>query len=174
MKPMVLVIMGVSGSGKTTIGRALAERLGWPYKEGDELHPRANVEKMRHGTPLTDEDRWPWLKLVAQWIDEQLARGQPGVITCSLLKRSYRDLVIDARKGVTLLYLRGDKHVIAQRIAERKGHFMPSSLLDSQFTTLEEPGEDEHPLVIEVHGSVADTVDSTLLALKGVEQPSDT
>lgn len=158
MKPMVVVIMGVSGSGKTTIGRALAERLGWPYKEGDELHPRANVEKMSRGIPLTDEDRWPWLQLVAQWIDGQLAKGEPGIITCSLLKRSYRDLVIDARKGVKLLYLRGDKHVIAERMAQRKGHFMPPALLDSQFATLEEPGPDEHPLIVEVHGSVDDAV----------------
>lgn len=167
MAPEVVVIMGVSGSGKTTIGRALAERLGWPYEEGDALHPRANVEKMSRGIPLTDEDRWPWLKLVAQWIDGQLAAGQPGIITCSLLKRSYRDLVIDARKDVKLLYLRGEKSVIADRMAHRKGHFMPPSLLDSQFATLEEPGADEHPMVVTVHGSIEETVSSALQVLEG-------
>lgn len=166
MEPVVVVIMGVSGSGKTTIGRALAERLGWPYKEGDELHPRANVAKMSRGIPLTDEDRWPWLRLVAQWIDDRLAKGQPGIITCSLLKRSYRDLVIDARKRVKLLYLRGHKHVIAERMAQRKGHFMPPSLLDSQFATLEEPGPDEYPLIVEVHGSVDETVSFAIRLLE--------
>lgn len=170
MEPVVVAIMGVSGSGKTTIGRALAERLGWPYKEGDELHPPANVEKMSRGVPLTDEDRWPWLQRVAQWIDDQLAKGEPGIITCSLLKRSYRDLVIDARNRVKLLYLRGDKHVIAERIAQRKGHFMPPSLLDSQFETLEEPGADEHPLIVEVHGSVDETV---TCAIRALEQDGD-
>lgn len=158
MKPMVVAVMGVSGSGKTTIGRALAERLGWPYQEGDELHPRANVEKMHRGIPLTDEDRWPWLRLVAEWIDRRLAAGESGVVTCSLLKKSYRQLVIGDRPGVRLLYLRGEQRVIAERIEQRKGHFMPASLLDSQFATLEEPGPDEHPLVLEVHGSVEETV----------------
>jgi carbohydrate kinase (thermoresistant glucokinase family) len=166
MEPVVVAIMGVSGSGKTTIGRALAERLGWPYQEGDELHPAANVEKMSRGIPLTDEDRWPWLQRVAEWIDGQLARKQPGIITCSLLKRSYRDLVIDARERVKLLYLRGDKHVIAARLAERKGHFMPPSLLDSQFETLEEPGPDEHPLIVEVHGLVDETVTDAVRILE--------
>jgi len=171
MEPAVVVIMGVSGSGKSTIGRALAERLGWPYKEGDELHPRANVEKMSRGIPLTDEDRWPWLRRVAGWIDDQLAAGQPGIITCSLLKQSYRDLVIDARHGVKLLYLRGDKRVIAERIAQRKGHFMPPSLLESQFATLEEPGPDEHPLIVEVHGAIDETVND---AIRLLEQGSPT
>jgi gluconokinase len=159
METAVVAIMGVSGSGKTTIGRALAQRLGWPYKEGDELHPPANVAKMRSGIPLTDADRWPWLRLVAAWIDDRRAAGEPGIITCSLLKRAYRDLVIDARPGVRLMFLRGDKRVIAARIAERRGHFMPSSLLDSQFATLEEPGPDEHPLLVEVGGAVEATVE---------------
>jgi ribose 5-phosphate isomerase A len=174
MEPAVVVIMGVSGSGKTTIGRALAERLGWPYKEGDELHPPANVEKMSRGVPLTDEDRWPWLRRVAEWIDNQLAAGQPGIITCSLLKRSYRDLVIDARKGVKLLYLRGHRTVIAERIAQRKDHFMPPSLLDSQFETLEEPGPEEHPIIVEVHGEVHETVNCALRLLEQALQPGAT
>lgn len=174
MEPVVVVIMGVSGSGKTTIGRALAARLGWAYKEGDELHPRANVEKMSRGIPLTDEDRWPWLRLVAQWIDDQLAKGEPGIITCSLLKRSYRDFVIDARKRVKLLYLQGDKAVIAERMAQRKGHFMPPALLDSQFETLEEPGPDEHPLIVVVHGAVDETVTDALETLEQECGPLET
>ena len=174
MKSVVVAVMGVSGSGKTTIGRALAERLGWPFQEGDALHPPANVEKMSHGIPLTDEDRWPWLRKVAEWIDGQLARGQPGIITCSLLKQSYRRLVIDHRDGVRLLYLRGDQQVIAQRMADRKGHFMPASLLRSQFETLEEPGPAERPLVVEVHGAVADTVDDAMRALQASLQSTDT
>lgn len=174
MQPVVVAVMGVSGSGKTTIGRALAERLGWPYQEGDELHPPANVEKMSHGIPLTDEDRWPWLRKVAEWIDNQLAKGQPGIITCSLLKRSYRQLVIDERSGVRLLYLRGDQHVIAGRLEARKGHFMPASLLRSQFETLEEPAPSEHALVVEVHGVVAETVADALRAVEASLQPNDT
>lgn len=161
----VLVEMGVSGSGKTTIGRALAARLNWPYQEGDDLHPPANVEKMRHGIPLTDEDRWPWLRRVAAWIDGQLARGEPGLVTCSLLKRSYRDLVINGRPGVRLLWLRGSKEVIRGRMAHRPGHFMPPSLLDSQFDTLEEPTPDEHPLIVDVEGSVEEAVEAALRLL---------
>ncbi len=159
-QPVVVAIMGVSGSGKTTVARALAEHLGWPYREGDALHPPENIEKMSHGIPLTDEDRWPWLKLVANWIDEQLAAGRSGIVTCSLLRRPYRDLVIGGRRGVVLLYLRGDKAVIAERMAHRKGHFMPPSLLDSQFATLEEPGPDEHPLIADVNGPIEATVAS--------------
>ena len=174
MKPVVVAVMGVSGSGKTTIGRALAERLGWPFQEGDALHPPANVEKMSHGIPLTDEDRWPWLRKVAEWIDGQLARSQPGIITCSLLKQSYRRLVIGDRDGVRLLYLRGDQQVIAQRMAARKGHFMPASLLQSQFEALEEPGPAERPLVVEVHGTVADTVDDAMRELQASLQSTDT
>jgi len=157
---VVVAVMGVSGSGKTTVAVALAEHFGWQYREGDELHPAANIEKMRRGIPLTDEDRWPWLKLVAGWIDDQLATGRSGIITCSMLRRSYRDLVIDARAAVKLLYLRGSKAVIAERLARRKGHFMPPSLLDSQFTTLEEPGADEHPLIVDVDGPVEETLGS--------------
>ena len=174
MEPVVVAIMGVSGSGKTTIGRALAERLGWAYQEGDELHPPANVEKMSKGIPLTDEDRWPWLRKVAAWIDGQLAKGQSGIVTCSLLKRSYRQLVIGERPHVRLLYLRGALPVIAQRMAARKGHFMPASLLQSQFDTLEEPDASEHALVVDVHGAVADTVADAMRALQPSLQRNDT
>jgi carbohydrate kinase (thermoresistant glucokinase family) len=165
MQKMVLVEMGVSGSGKTTVAQALAERLGWAFQEGDDLHPQANVAKMHAGIPLTDEDRWPWLRKVAAWIDGQLAAGQPGIITCSLLKRAYRDLVIGSKPGVRLLYLHGDKALIADRLARRKGHFMSPSLLESQFATLEEPGPEEHPLVVEIRGTADDVVDHVLREL---------
>ena len=158
----VLVLMGVSGSGKSTVAKALQRRLGWPFQEGDDLHPPANVEKMRSGHPLDDEDRRPWLEAVARWIDGQLAAHRPGIITCSNLKRAYRRITIGDRQGVILVYLRGQKPVLAERIAKRRHRYMPASLLDSQFDTLEEPGPDEHPLVVDVSGSVADTCRAVL------------
>lgn len=163
---LVVAVMGVSGSGKTTVAVDLAHYFNWPYREGDALHPPANIAKMSRGIALTDEDRWPWLRLVAGWIDAQRAVGGPGIITCSLLKRSYRDLVIGNRNGVRLLYLRGDKQVIAERIAERKGHFMPPSLLDSQFADLEEPGPDEHALVVDVNGPIEATLAAARTAVE--------
>ncbi|WP_338662867.1 gluconokinase [Pararoseomonas sp. SCSIO 73927] len=144
----VVLVMGVSGAGKTTIARLLAERLGWAYLEGDDLHPAANVAKMASGTPLTDEDRWPWLRDIAAQIDGWLAEGRCGVVTCSALKRRYRDVLIGGRAGVRLVYLRGATDLLSPRIAARAGHFMPATLLESQFAALEPPTEDEHPIVI--------------------------
>lgn len=158
MKNLILVVMGVTSSGKTTVAQGLAERRGWPFQEGDSLHPRANVEKMASGTPLTDEDRWPWLDRVAAWIDALRKDGQSGVITCSMLKRAYRDKVIDGKQDVRLMYLKGDKSVIAARMANRKGHYMPTSLLDSQIATLEPPTPDERPLVVDIEGTIDDMV----------------
>jgi carbohydrate kinase (thermoresistant glucokinase family) len=146
----VLVVMGVSGSGKTTIAVPLAKTLGWRFQEGDDLHPPANVAKMASGTPLTDEDRWPWLHAIAALIDTWRAEGVSGVITCSALKRAYRDILIDGRPDVRLVYLQGDKQIIAERMAARRGHFMPPALLDSQLATLEEPGPDEHPITVHI------------------------
>ena len=146
----VLVVMGVSGSGKTTIAVPLAKTLGWRFKEGDDLHPPANVAKMASGTPLTDEDRWPWLHAIAALIDAWRAEGVSGVIACSALKRAYRDILIDGRPDVRLVYLQGDKQIIAERMAARRGHFMPPTLLDSQLATLEEPGHDEHPITVHI------------------------
>jgi gluconokinase len=146
----VLVVMGVSGSGKTTVARLVAEARGWGFQEGDALHPPANVAKMSAGTPLTDEDRWPWLRAIAGVIDGWRAVGASGVVTCSALKRAYRDILIGARADVRLVYLRGDKALIAARMAARKGHFMPPGLLDSQFATLEEPTADERPIVADI------------------------
>ncbi|MFZ5779267.1 MAG: gluconokinase [Pseudomonadota bacterium] len=142
--------MGVSGSGKTTIAREIAERLGWPFEEGDALHPERNVAKMHAGVPLTDEDRAPWLERVAAWIDHQRERGEPGVITCSALKRAYRRIVAGDRPEVRVVYLRGSRDVIAERLADRKGHFMPADLLQSQFDALEEPSPDEDALTVDI------------------------
>lgn len=146
----VLVVMGVSGCGKTTVAKLIAETRGWAFQEGDALHPAANVAKMSAGTPLSDDDRWPWLRTIAGVIDGWLGAGESGVVTCSALKRAYRDILIGPRQGVRLVYLRGDQALIAARLAARKGHFMPPGLLDSQFATLEEPGADERPIVVNI------------------------
>jgi len=142
--------MGVSGVGKSAVAKEVAARLGWPFEEGDWLHPEANVAKMHAGIALTDSDRQPWLEAVAAWIDGHRAKGQPGIITCSALKRSYRNLIIGDRTEVRLVYLRGSHALIAERLAGRHGHFMPASLLQSQFDTIEEPDRDEDPLIIDV------------------------
>jgi carbohydrate kinase (thermoresistant glucokinase family) len=149
----VLVLMGVSGCGKTTVAKLVAEAHGVPYQEGDALHPPENVAKMSEGHPLTDEDRWPWLHAIAAVIDGWRAAGQSGLVTCSALKRAYRDILIGPRQDVRLVFLRGDQALIAERLAKRRGHYMPSSLLDSQFATLEEPGPDESPLVVDIRAT---------------------
>jgi carbohydrate kinase (thermoresistant glucokinase family) len=148
----IVVVMGVSGSGKTTVAELLAKTLGCRFLEGDSLHPPANVEKMRNGTPLNDDDRLPWLKRIAQEIDGWRDRGESGVVTCSALKRTYRDVLIGNRSGVTLAYLKGSRELIQRRMAARHAHFMPVALLDSQFATLEEPTPDEHAIVVDVGG----------------------
>jgi ribose 5-phosphate isomerase A len=148
--PPILVIMGVSGAGKSTIGEELAARLGWSFEEGDSLHPEVNVAKMHAGIPLTDADRQPWLERVAAWIDARRANKQPGIITCSALKRSYRQIIVGDRPEVRLVYLRGGRDLVAEHLADRHGHFMPTSLLQSQIDTLEEPDPAEDPLVVDV------------------------
>jgi ribose 5-phosphate isomerase A len=166
----ILVLMGVSGAGKTTIAEELRARLGWPFEDGDALHPTANVEKMAAGVPLTDADRKPWLDSVESWIDGQRARNQPGIITCSALKRSYRRIIIGNRPEVQLVYLRGRPDLIAQRIANRKDHFMPARLLQSQLDTLEEPGDEENPWIVDVDRSptqIANTIVSLLPSARG-------
>jgi len=147
--PAIVVIMGVSGAGKTTIGQHLAKRLCWRFEEGDRLHPPANVARMKSGQPLTDADRAPWLTAIAEVINGWRSRGECGVITCSALKHSYRRIIIDDRRDVRLAYLEGSRELIAERLAARQGHFMPASLLDSQFAT-EPPGPDEHPIIIRI------------------------
>lgn len=167
VSPQVLVLMGVSGSGKSTLALELQRLLGWPFQEGDDLHPAANVEKMRSGQPLNDQDRLPWLQTVARWIDGQLGAHQPGIITCSNLKRAYRNITVGSRSGVRLVYLKGEEHVIQQRMLDRVHRYMPPSLLGSQFETLEEPGPDEHPITVTVHGSIPETVIEVLQQLPG-------
>ena len=164
--PQVLVVMGVSGVGKTTIARALDEHLHWPFQEGDELHPPANVEKMRAGTPLTDADREPWLAAVAHWVEARRIAGRGGIITCSALKRGYRDTIVRGHADVRILYLRADRALIAERLAQRQHHYMPASLLDSQLGTLQEPTADERPIVVAVHRAPADTVAEILADLR--------
>jgi len=149
-RPSVLVVMGVSGSGKTTIATILSELLHWELADADAFHSAENVRKMASGIALTDEDRWPWLRAIAAWIDTVRGAGRHGVVGCSALKRSYRDILIGDRKDVRLVYLKGDIDLIAQRMKLRHGHFMPLALLQSQFDTLEEPTPDEHPIVVSI------------------------
>lgn len=151
--PTALVVMGVSGSGKSTVGERLAVRLGWSFRDGDGFHPPANVAKMQAGMALTDEDRWPWLAAIAAWIAELRAAGQHGVVACSALKRSYRDALRDGHADIRFVYLDGSAELIATRLAARKDHFMPPSLLASQFATLEPPGRDEVPITLAIEGT---------------------
>ena len=149
----VLVVMGVSGSGKTTIGLAIAKAEGWEFQEGDALHPPANVAKMSAGTPLTDDDRWPWLRAVAAAIDRWRVAGKSGVVTCSALRRSYRTMLTEGRPDVRLVFLHGNKALIAGRMAGRRQHFMPPALLESQFATLEPPAAEERPITLDISHS---------------------
>jgi gluconokinase len=161
----ILVMMGVSGTGKTTVGEALAKRLGWRFQEGDDFHPPANIAKMKSGRPLDDADRAPWLVRVEAWIGAELATGRSGVITCSALKRTYRSAIVAGREGVILVYLDGSEPLIARRIARRRGHFMPPSLLASQFADLQAPGPLENPIVVDIDQPVAAQVDDIVDAL---------
>lgn len=163
--PPVLVIMGVSAVGKSTIARELSVRLGWTFEEGDKLHPAANIAKMQAGIPLTDADREPWLERVAAWIDRQRAQKQPGIVSCSALKRSYRRIIVDDRPEVRLVYLRAGRDLLVEHAAGRRGHFMPASLLRSQIDTLEEPGPEEDPLTIDVRSSAAETAEEIIRLL---------
>jgi gluconokinase len=147
-KPTVIVLMGVSGAGKSTLGDELSRMLGWPFRDADTFHPPANIEKMKSGMPLADDDRWPWLDAIGAWIGERLARREPGIVSCSALKRAYRARIGARRQGVRLVYLLGSEDMIAARLAARKGHFMPLELLASQFSALEEPGPEERALVV--------------------------
>jgi gluconokinase len=154
-----IVVMGVSGSGKTTVARLLAERLGWAFAEADEFHSPANVAKMRAGIPLTDDDRLPWLAAIAAHIDRARATNKPVVITCSALKRRYREILLGSRPDVALVYLKGDYDTIAKRMAARPHHYMPVSLLKSQFEALEEPAADERAIVLDIRRSPEELVD---------------
>lgn len=146
--PRVLVLMGVTGCGKSTVAKILVDRLGWDFIEGDDLHPASNVEKMRIAEPLTDEDRWPWLDEIASWITEHLRQGRSGIVTCSALRRAYRDRLFSF--GVVFVHLNGARAVLAERVSRRGDHFMPPSLLDSQLLTLEPLQPDEQGINVSI------------------------
>ena len=158
----VLVVMGVSGSGKSTVARLLADRLGWSFAEGDEFHSPENKAKMASGVPLTDDDRWPWLRAIRDWVD-----GQPGdvVLTCSALRRAYRDVLREARGRVRFVHLDGSVATIGERINARTGHYMPPTLLGSQFATLEPLAPEEDGVVVSVAGTPEEIVARALAAL---------
>lgn len=157
--------MGVSGSGKSTVAKALGERLGWRFEDGDSFHPAGNVEKMRAGHPLTDEDRWPWLNAIADEIARVCERGEHVIIACSALKRVYRDVLLRGRDDVRFVFLKGTRELIAARLAQRKGHFMPSGLLASQFDTLEPPEAGEHVVTVSIDETVEAIVDGIVRQL---------
>ena len=136
---MLIILMGVSGAGKTTVGRLLAQDLGWPFFEGDDFHPPSNVLKMARGIALTDEDRWPWLDRIRELIGTIVDSGQDAVIACSALKQTYREHLLEGSQGTVFVYVKGDYGLIRSRLAQREDHFMKANLLDSQFRTLEEP-----------------------------------
>jgi gluconokinase len=162
-----VIVMGVSGCGKSTVGRVLAQRLGWPYVDGDDLHPAANVAKMAAGHPLTDADRWPWLAAIRRQLDTWETAGSDGVLACSALHRAYRDVLRDGPGEVRFVFLDVDAAVLAERVAHRVGHFMPGDLLASQLATLEAPTRDEHAIRIVVHDNpdVDDVVDEIVSRL---------
>ena len=163
--------MGVSGAGKTTIGQLLAERLGWSFEEGDSLHPAANVEKMSEGIPLTDEDRWPWLAKIADWIDNRLDTGENGIVTCSALKRSYRNVLNRRGSGVEFVYLAVEVAELTERVEHRDDHFMPASLLTSQLNTLEVPTGSEPAIQVDADPDARLVVDRILRDLGLTAKP---
>ena len=164
--PCALVVMGVSGSGKSTVSESLAARLGWVYEDGDRFHPASNVAKMSAGHPLTDEDRWPWLQAIADEIDRLSASGERAVIACSALKRAYRDILVHGRDDIRIVFLDGTQQLIAARLAARKDHFMPPGLLASQFRTLEPPTPDERPITVAIDRSVEAIIEDIVSQLK--------
>jgi gluconokinase len=164
--PCALIVMGVSGSGKTTVASKLAGRLHWTFEDGDRFHPKSNVEKMRAGQPLTDEDRWPWLNAIADEVERLCTAGGHAVIACSALKRTYRDVLLRGRDDVRFVFLNGTQQLIAHRLSLRKDHFMPPGLLDSQFRTLEPPGLDEDAIDVSIDATVDAIVDDIVSKLE--------
>ena len=163
--------MGVAGSGKSTVAARLAQRLGWDFAEADTFHSSANIAKMSSGTPLTDDDRAPWLDAMAAYLAHSRASGKPCVLACSALRRAYRDRLASGNADARFVYLQGSFEMIAARLATRRGHYMPASLLASQFATLEEPTPDEHAITLPAEQPVAALVDEAVRAL-GLAKPS--
>lgn len=168
--PPIAIIMGVAGSGKTAVGGRLAERLGVPYVDGDDLHPQANIDKMSAGHPLDDDDRRPWLITIGEWLHDHRETG--AVATCSALRRSYRDLLRRSCPGVPFIHLAGTRDLIVERVSGREGHFMPASLVDSQFDTLEPLEPDEPGITVEVTATVDEIVDRAAAWLAGHDAPT--
>jgi gluconokinase len=162
----VVVVMGVSGSGKSTVGALLAARLQWEFADADWFHSAANIDKMHAGIPLTDDDRWPWLAAMAAWIEELRRNGAHGVLACSALKRRYRDVLRGGREDVRFAYLEGEEKLIARRLAARHEHFMPPALLRSQFDALEAPGADENPITVPIEAPPGEIAARIVPALK--------
>jgi gluconokinase len=165
--PRIVLLMGVSGCGKSTTGRNLSRHLGWEYRDADSFHPPANIEKMKAGTPLTDEDRWPWLDAIGAWIDQCQATGSCGIVSCSALRRPYRDrLRGGGRRDIDLVFLDGTFATIAERMQRRKDHFMPPALLRSQFDALERPTADENALLVPISMAPRKVIERIVTALR--------
>jgi gluconokinase len=163
---VILIVAGVAGSGKTTVGALIAGRLRWRFADADTFHPDANVAKMRSGVPLTDADREPWLHAVTDWMDDRIAEGQSGVITCSALKRKYREQLLDGRPAAMMIFLLVSKEALDRRLTTRPGHFFPEKLLNSQLATLEPPTPDEKRVVpVLAEGDAPQTAAKTIATL---------
>jgi gluconokinase len=163
--PDVVIVMGVSGSGKSTVAKGISVVMGWEFAEGDAFHSEANVAKMRRGQALTDEDRWPWLESIGSWISDKEVAGESAVVTCSALRRAYRDLLRRDRPHVRFLHVTAPPDVIRDRMEHRPGHYMPASLLPSQIATLEPLGDDEPGISVTNEGTAAQVLDRALTAL---------
>jgi gluconokinase len=167
--PLAIIVMGVSGSGKSSIGEGVAAKLGVHFIEGDALHPAANVEKMSKGIPLTDEDRWPWLEKIGEVITTSLAKGEGIAVSCSALKRVYRERLRASAGGhLYFVYLHGSKELLTKRMGERKGHFMPASLLESQLQTLEVPTGEPGVVTVGIDATIEQIVDASIKSLKAI------
>jgi gluconokinase len=169
---VIVIVFGVSGAGKTTIGKLLAEQLGWRFYEGDDFHPRANIEKMRSGRPLTDEDRWPWLERLREQIKRSIIAKENAVLACSALKRTYRDR-LRVSDDVTFVFLRGDYALVTEQLSHRRGHFMNPELLRSQFADLQQPEPDEDVLTIELGRTPQELVEDIKTKLRLAPQDSN-